>query len=154
MMMKKRRLLTLRKKLSVLVLSKECGDDIFRQNVVEKTCDEALSEKTGDTYEWMCFDFKERRVSLNAYSIRNDVRRGGPYEWVMEGSQNGCDWVVLDEKYTNWFEHGDVVLTVICETSRQEGFRYIRMRQTGPNTQGNSSLNIGELELFGTLSRE
>lgn len=53
-------------------------------------------ESDDEPNSWLCFDFKEKRVKINAYSIR--AYDGGFYlqSWRIDGSNDNKKWILLD----------------------------------------------------------
>ena len=159
-------------------LTRKCGGNVHENKVVEVTT--SSTENDGSefhpwsiadlgTYErsrsedkpgqWICYDFKEKRVALSSYTIRTwDSEENSCHlkSWVLEAS-NEIDpaeesWVVLDTQN----ENGDLndylaVHNYTIETQTQQAFRFIRLKQTGTSHYGNHRMTISALELFGTL---
>ena len=104
---------------------------------------------------WICFDFRNHRVSLSDYSIRppNMGENGGFLKnWVIEGSNDNEIWQIIDEqKECNFLIGRRSSHTFSIQSSKKEEFRFIRLRQTGPSFNGNNLLNIESIEFFGGL---
>mgnify|MGYP002472061583 FL=1 len=108
---------------------------------------------------WLKYDFKNRKVRPTHYSIRSKPDRPGsahPMNSVIEGSNsdNDEDWIVIDGR------NGITDLnnrSVVCnfEIQRQgnekDFYRYLRLRQTGKNAQGDYYLVFSSLEYFGSV---
>ena len=100
------------------------------------------------------------RVALTSYSIRSYGSGPGgchPKSWVLEVSSDGSEgsWTVVDSSENNFDLNNKRVTRNFAIGARlSESFRFVRLRQTGKNHQGNDHLDISALELFGTLSRE
>ena len=103
--------------------------------------------------QWICYDFKQRRVVLTNYSIRT-VDVAYPKSWVLEASKDGSkdSWEVVDSRENNedlrgsWLTRNFTISSHLHET-----FRFVRLRQTGKNHAGDDILAISSLELFGAL---
>ena len=120
------------------------------------------SEITWDVNQWICYDFKERRVIPTSYSVMSYGYGPGkfhPKSWVIEVSNDGTEnsWKEIDRRDNNE-DLNDIHVIVNFKTSLintsdlpSEGFRFFRFRQTGKNHAGNNIFNINSLEIFGTL---
>ena len=110
--------------------------------------------------EWLCVDFKERKVKPSHYSIKS--YGGNSYNlqnWVLEGSNNNESWTVLDTRNNDKSLDGssNPSITFEIQNSNQinEFYRYLRIRQTGPNSNTNNNdyrLIIKSLEYFGSIT--
>jgi hypothetical protein len=70
--------------------------------------------------------------------------------WVIEGSNDGLDWTKLDEQNTwDLSEESIIHYFPINDSSHLPFFRYLRLRQTARNSNGNDYLVISGIELFG-----
>lgn len=103
---------------------------------------------------WLKYDFLKRKVHPTGYIITsvNDFDQNHPQNWVIEGSNNDSIWVILDSR------QGETSLTGIGLTRKfnikpHEGsYRYLRIRQNGPNSNNNGQLVFSSLEYLGTIS--
>ena len=113
---------------------------------------------------WICYDFKGRRVTPTSYTIRSTgafgmTRRGRlhsphPKSWVLEVSNDGSEvsWKVVDSRNNNFDLNGGRVTRYFALGAPPSGsFRFVRLRLTGKNHQGNDYLAISALELVGAL---
>jgi hypothetical protein len=106
-----------------------------------------------ESNRWVSYDFKNLRVAATHYVLRSNGNGPGNRHlrsWVLEVSENGRDWRVIDRRE----EDGSLndcnkvrsfELRTIVET------RFIRLRQTGVNWQGDHYLYFTAFELFGGL---
>jgi hypothetical protein len=105
--------------------------------------------------QWVCYDFRDSRVTLTHYAIQScDGGTGpnwdNPKNWCLEGSQDGTSWTELDrrENNTELDKCSKVVsFSVSCSTK----VRLIRLRQIGVNCAGSQEFVFSRLELFGTF---
>lgn len=115
----------------------------------------------------LTYDFRNFKVAPTFYSIRTNPWGGkGHYHlmnWVLEGSNDASNWILLDQKAEeksldmingeNTFKCNKIVDK--NDDGKEMLFRYLRIRNTGPNSGSNQVLNnvmnIGALEFFGTL---
>lgn len=77
--------------------------------------------------------------------------------WVLEGSNDDSEWHQLDRKDDNedlrhpglkYMGRGQASFAV---TEHGE-YRFVRLRQTGENHEGNDVFSVRMMEFFGTLS--
>lgn len=111
-----------------------------------------------DQNEWLCFDFKERKVKPSHYSLKSYADSKNYYNiqnWCIEGSNDNKSWKVLDERIGDK-SLDDTNASNTFEIQKKLGpydfYRYLRIRQTGENTKGNDyRLIIRYLEYFGHI---
>jgi hypothetical protein len=135
---------------------------------------EASSQGKGDPYDvtkfgeqvtwftgnvpksWLQFDFKDRSVSVTSYTMKS--RQDGahiPRNWVLEGKNaDEKDWVKLDRHANDGaIQGGYSFQNFKCpDQSETRLFRYIRLRQIGPNSYNQHFLQLCNFELFGRLT--
>ena len=127
------------------------GGDL--KNVVELGTNSCLCINNGPN-AWIRYDFKGWRVAPTSYSIRSD-NCAYPKSWVFEVSNDGSDssWKVVDRRENNGDLNGDYLTrNFALSYPPGEGFRFVRLRQTGKNHGGNDYFLLTSLEVFGTLS--
>lgn len=109
----------------------------------------------GDSNSWISFDFKDHRVIPTYYSIKS-----GPYPpnthhpktWVIEGSNDNEHWNIINEQDCCSRLNGkNLVHAFMIKNPNSKRFKYLRMRQTGPNWANCNFLAIDSFEIFGTL---
>ena len=112
--------------------------------------------KTSDKRNsWICYDFKEKRVTPTSYSIgvgedyQNQLK-----SWVFEVSNNGKKWQVIDRQESNELIVPLAIRNFPITSEVRESFRFVRIRQTGKNHSGHYKLAIRALEIFGKLCQE
>ena len=126
------------------------------ENVVDLGTDSILYSKDRPN-SWICYDFRGRRVVPTSYSIRSAEHQLGPKSWVLEVSNAGSEdsWVVVDARQNNEdLNARRVTRNFAISAPPSEAFRFVRLRQTGRNHDGDDTLVITTLELFGALSNE
>ena len=100
------------------------------------------------------FDFKSRRVCLSQYSLKSDGSRWGHLlSWVIEVSDDGSTWEVVDERNTQDLNGEYLVRTYECNRRSDRFVRYVRLRQTGENSGCGYCLYLSEIEFFGKLTK-
>jgi hypothetical protein len=81
------------------------SSDFLPKNAVDLTADSKFGSQSWSN-QWLCYDFKDRRVEVRHYSIRSqfNCRAGYSYlkSWVIEGSEDCENWTGLDSQNNNW----------------------------------------------------
>lgn len=112
-----------------------------------------LSENEPDS--WICFDFKNHAVHPTNYIIRspkNEITNHYLKNWVIEGSNDKIQWEVLDKQIGCEFLVGsELIHTFTIRNQNYDTFRFIRLRQNGPNVFNSDYLAIKNFELYGRL---
>ena len=100
------------------------------------------------------FDFKSRRVCLSQYNIRSAAKHCSVLlSWAIEISDDGSTWEPVDERNT-WDLNGKFVVSTYDCLRRSDRFvRFVRLRQTGKNSDGKDNLCLSEIEFFGKLTK-
>lgn len=114
-----------------------------------------------DKNAWLQIDFKNKKVHPTHYSIRSR-HEGKPkgdnnlVNWNIEGSNSGneSDWKVLDQRLNvtcldelcaqNTFD-------ISVHLDPNESFRFLRIRQTGMDSEGLYWMTFSAIEYFGFL---
>jgi hypothetical protein len=152
-------------------LTRECGGNVHTKGVVNITCsgvggrnkcwqvvDAGWNDywhSANDKNSWICFDFRGRSVSLTGYTLTVTVHNNSMIlEWVVEGSndQNAAkNWTIIDSRNTKPILFSYVRSFKCSNGNSGEFFRFIRIRQTGPNAWGNDHMLLCNVEFFGKL---
>lgn len=158
-------------------LAEECGGDVSDNNVVSVTASSIYNTyypknvvsfnnknyyfSKGMDYDWLQYDFKERKVRPTHYTIRSRYGFGKSgchlREWVIEGSNTSLkdDWKVLDLRKGISCLDGSYeyhTFEIQAQLEKYEYFQYLRIRITGPNTGDCDNLTFSDLEYFGSIS--
>jgi hypothetical protein len=137
----------------VSVTSKTVDDRYPLKNVVDLTGDTKFSSQTGPN-QYICYDFRSRRVIVTHYTIRSLVDQGPGSchlkSWALDGSNDGTKWTRLHEE-TNNGELNGMNRTKSWQTTTQVKSRFIRLSQTGVNWHVTDQLMLSAFEIFGTL---
>jgi hypothetical protein len=99
--------------------------------------------------QWLCYDFKDRRIELSDYSIAAHTS----YflrSWIIEGSEDGSSWNVLDERKDNTEADSNHPITTFSVSTRMKS-RFIRLGQTGKCSSNQDWLVLYGFEVFGFL---
>jgi hypothetical protein len=103
---------------------------------------------------WICFDFKQRLVSLQHYTLTiPDGWSGDCVRWEIEGSNDKKTWNNIDVEETEKLYGDSDVKTFECSEDCNEFFRLIRIKQIGNNSDNSEILRSNNIEFFGTLKR-
>ena len=107
---------------------------------------------------WVCCDFKNRRIAPTSYtlkSIEQAIQGGNNLQsWVVEISDNGSSWTVLDKRECNSDLDGPNITQNYKITADPSKGRYIRVRQIDVNHRRMNIMTLGAFEVFGTLIEE
>ena len=132
------------------------NSDVYKPfNVIDSDENEKYFWSKDLLNSWICFDFKDRRLILSDYSIKSiDVgpNYSHPRSWAVEGSNDNHFWEILDlQQNCSYLNGPSLVHTFHIHKRNLNEFRFIRLRQTGPNWRGNNFLAFKSFELFGKL---
>ena len=93
-------------------------------------------------------------MNLTGYSLKSQPREKGnahPVHWVIEGSNDGSTWEILDRKDTQDLNGYSLEKTYLLAHENPEWFQYVRFRHTGRNASGTYNLNLTSIEFFGSV---
>jgi hypothetical protein len=105
--------------------------------------------------QWICYEFKRHTVICSEYSIHTHPMNGihglhHPRSWIVEGSSDGKNWILLDEERDN-NELRECDVWKSFGMKNQANVNEIRLRQIGPNHGGDDCLALSGFEVFGTM---
>lgn len=104
---------------------------------------------------WICFDFKDRRVIPTNYEIKSrNCSEGASHlrNWVIEGSNNNSSWEILDQQNNCEYLNGiSYAYTFPINNPNSRQYRYIRLRLSGKDWQGQYILMFNSFEIYGSL---
>jgi hypothetical protein len=104
--------------------------------------------------QWLCYDFKNSRVSLTHYSIKTPAFGTNDRHlksWVLEMSNDGSNWTEVDRRVNNNDLNGKNFIGTYSISGQVIESRFVRLRQIEKNHAGYDHLMISGFELFGTL---
>ena len=147
-------------------LTSECGGNIHQKGIVNIT---ASSVKTNEPYRIVDYSsethfvtqdqrdafvqvhFLQHQLKLTNYTLKSHSGLGNFFmSWVLEGSNNGIDWIQLDShENCNDLKGPSLVHTYSCKDAPPMTF--FRIQQTGETSSHANYLIIAKMELFGTL---
>jgi uncharacterized coiled-coil protein SlyX len=96
------------------------------------------------------FDFKQVTVTPTHYSIRNGQFGNDLQTWRIEGSLDGVEWKVLDER-TGIEELAGEGVVASFQIATRERVRIIKLVQTAPAQDCSNQFTISAFEIFGDL---
>ena len=72
--------------------------------------------------------------------------------WILEGSNNNIDWTPIDIRNDCEGTNVENVRIVMkANNSNDVFYRYVKLRQTGPNWQNRNEMMIGFIEFYGRI---
>lgn len=155
-------------------MSQECGGNVSDKNVVLITSlnvhsggfeaknvadlerDNIYLSKNVEN-NWIKYDFREKKVHPTHYSIKSHTGSAAPNHlknWVVEGSNDDSNWTPLDTRNDNTSLNNYMAINTfkIDDSNHQNKFyRFLRLRQTGPNNSNRKFMGICALEYFGKI---
>ena len=98
------------------------------------------------------FFLKKHTARITGYVIQCANGNGWyPRSWIIEGSQNGINWTKLDEQNNNDELNEDWKFVKIRLASESDPIQYIRITQTGNNSNNGEQLIISYFDIFGKI---
>ena len=153
-------------------LSEECNGNVVEKNVVDVTASTCLNgyeiknivDFNNDKEFWtenkensfIKYDFKSKKIRPICYSIKSGKYQCGdahPKNWVIEGSNTGSenDWTILDSRKNEGRVDGYIITGVFSMQKFNEFYRFIRVRQNGPDWSNKFYLGFKALEFYGEI---
>jgi hypothetical protein len=102
---------------------------------------------------WVCYDFKERRIVPTHYTLRtNGGCPGDPHmkSWLVETSADGESWREVAREEENKQLNGSWFAATFSVAGGGE-CRFIRLVNIGRTHSGNDTICISGWEIFGSL---
>ena len=153
-------------------LTKKCGGNPHEMNIIEiipssssggssnshtRVIDFSWSNywaSNNSPNSYIRFDFKTYRVQINAYSLksRSESPGGGhPKSWVIEGSNDGTKWDIIDYQHNSNDINGSRLVHTFQLSEMSQSFKYLQMKLTSENHRGDNFFNLTNIEFFGKL---
>lgn len=124
------------------------------KNLVDYEILSAYSSKK-DTESIVCFDFKDKKIKLNSYSIRSSNNGPGSCHlrnWVVEVSNDKEKWEEVDRHSDDSALNGLGIIANFEVSKKLNGFyRFIRLRQTGPSWANANRVYFYMVDFFGKI---
>lgn len=153
-------------------LTEKCGGNVHKKGVIDVTSSSTfitfspdnlcnydstrMYQSLNEENSWVKFDFKESSVKLSAYTIVSKDGKTNDHHlksWVIEGSNDGEAWTVIDNEKDNVDLNGPLHKKTF-EVVSQEFFSKIRLRMTSVAHSGYWALAASALEFFGSLKEK
>jgi hypothetical protein len=102
---------------------------------------------------WVCYDFKERRIVPTHYAIRTNAGDPGGWHlksWLVETSANGESWREVAREKNNKQVNGSSFTGTFAVAGGGE-CRFIWLVNIGKNHSGYDAFMISAWEIFGSL---
>lgn len=93
-----------------------------------------------------------KRLNVVRYTLQHgrDTSQYSLRSWVLEGSEDGAHWIVLDQRNHDRSLNGGWA-TASWDVSTEEFVRHVRVRTTGPVEGGSHFFHLAGLELYGKV---
>ena len=145
----------LKKSVKIEVNSSSTLDDMHSpQNLIIYNDNEKYFSSKNLENSWVSFNFINYSVIPLNYTLQSDFDNiiANPKDWVIEGSNDNVSWSIIDEQKnvicTNTKRY---LRTFSIDNSKFIPFRYLRLRLTGKNWNGDNCLKVGSIEFYGKL---
>jgi hypothetical protein len=99
---------------------------------------------------WICYDFKERRIVPTHYTIRTYDGNSHLKSWLVETSADGKNWREVAHEENNTQLNGKFFTATFAVADGGE-CRFIRLVNIGRNHYGGDGILISAWEIFGNL---
>ncbi|HEV2780233.1 MAG TPA: GH92 family glycosyl hydrolase [Actinophytocola sp.] len=107
--------------------------------------DDTLRETTfGASTPWIRYSLRDSRATVRRYTLTSGSRPGDPKSWVLEGSNDGATWTVLDTRTDEEFRWRRQTRAFTVRTPGE--YAHYRLRITA-NT-GERTTTLAEIELL------
>ncbi|KAK8857516.1 hypothetical protein M9Y10_015921 [Tritrichomonas musculus] len=139
----------------VICSSTGSGGDPYRLLDIENVNNDFYTNSTENS--WICFEFKNHQIIPSGYSIRSYGNNEGwnhPKSWVIEGSNDRSNWRKIDEQSDCPYLNGIYVVhtfPIYKQEGEDDAFKYVRIRQTGPNWHNRYYLEMCSIEFYGQI---
>ena len=122
------------------------------ENIVEED-DDKVFWTDDEPDSWIKFDFKERKVLLDRYTLKTFIGNEGCSHlknWVLEVSDDDNNFTEIDQHKNCDLLNGRL-RTATFEVSHSTPARFVRLRQTGENWNGDNILFLNQIEFSGFI---
>ena len=112
------------------------------------------SQSTGEDAEnqWIQYDFKQNKIQLTHYTIKNNYTYGHIQQWKLLASNNGVNFDTIDTRDIIDPNGKESIKTYnILSPYNQKSYRIFRILQIGRNSNGTHSLCYSGFEFYGSL---
>ena len=145
-------------KINITASSINSNDEAPINSILFENKDNYFASKD-EKNSWICYEFKDNFVIPTDYTIRSPsfaINSQHPRSWVIEGSINSNDWIILDEQKDCSFMNGPSYVHTF-HISKSNKIKFIRIRETDKNwwlnsiSNSNYNLAISAFEIYGSL---
>jgi hypothetical protein len=116
--------------------------DLTADSVFSSACRGREEDIAHDRNNWVCYDFRTRRIIPTHYTIRSSYYgvENGPHmkSWLIETSLDGNKWSEIDHQENNHDLNGRNMIKVF-PVSRSAVSRFVRLVNIGRNHSGTDS---------------
>lgn len=134
------------------------GYNCLPRNSVDLTNMDNFFHSNPQVNAWVKYDFINSKVQPTHYSIRNRNNHEGNFlrNWVIEGSNSDDEnkWTILDSHQKDATLEGQsfsYTFEIKSQHAVKDGYRYLRIKQTGPESSNTYYLSFSAIEFFGSL---
>lgn len=100
----------------------------------------------------LLFDFKEKQVQLTSYTIETDGCRH-LRNWIIECSNDSNNWYKIDEHSNDNSLNSNNKIVSFDINSTHSFSRYVRLRETGLNSDNDYYTYFSKLEFYGKMKQ-
>ena len=121
------------------------------ENIVEE--DNRWFRTKNEPDSWIKFDFKERKVLLDHYTLKTIDWIEGSYHlknWVLEVSDDDNNFTEID-RHENCGLLNGLQKRATFKVSHSTPARFVRLRQTDKNWWGHNDLYLNQIEFSGFI---
>ena len=140
---------------AVIVSSSSCNNGMPSYSL-DFDNKERIFQSENANNSWLCFDFQQRMIRPTHYSIRSrsDCNYHHLKNWIVEGSNDGESWNILDERVNEEsLDDQNAENTFLVTKSKDNYYRYLRLQLTGLDSSNKHYLTLSAIEFFGDISK-
>lgn len=120
-------------------------------NIIEYEDESSYFYTSNSENSWICIEFRKHRIIPTSYTIRSS-NGYHPQSWVIEGSVDNKNWEILSEEKDNKvFSRQTIVHSFPIQNQSEHEVKFIRLRQTGKNSNNSHHLYFSAIEYYGRL---
>jgi hypothetical protein len=104
--------------------------------------------------QWMAVDLRDKRIQPSHYTLRHydSWDSEALRTWQFEGSVDGVNWDILRAHYNDGALNKKGATHTWVITNAPKAYRFLRIAQTGVNSNNNHYLSLSGLEVYGVLT--
>lgn len=151
-------------------LTQKCGGNVHNEGVIIITASSTAGQgpeivcnfnspwywsSKNEQNSWIRFDFKNKKIKVSGYTLKTypfQENKNHIKSWVVEGTNNpdNNSWEIFHQEVDNDDLNG-FNKSKMFSCDAKKSYRYIRIRNIGPNHFGYNTLVIANVEFFGIL---